>query len=139
MRSPLAALLLLTLLSLPPAASRAQPPTITLATDAPAAVAPGQQFHATLVITSTEAITVGVTLDRALTFAGAASPRILPEPERAIFALPAGSSTITLTVAPQDDARPGPAALLAYSLDPVIRVERHVVVAWRGFLPAVRR
>jgi hypothetical protein len=39
----------------------------------------------------------------------------------------------------RDEALPGPARILAYCLDPLIRVERSVTVAWQAWLPLVRR
>jgi hypothetical protein len=123
--------------SAPPPASA---PTITLTAAAPAALIPGAQFHATLVVTSTETITVGVTLDRQLELVGVTfphQPALRPEPDRIELPLPAGESTVVVLVRVRDDATPGPADLLAYCLDPLIRVETSVTIAWRSFLPAI--
>jgi hypothetical protein len=101
-------------------AQPAPPPasTITLTATAPAALIPGQQFYATLVVTSTEGITVGVTLDRQLelivvTFPH--QPALLPEPDRIELPLPAGESTVIILARVHDDASPG---LLSRSAHP---------------------
>lgn len=139
MRYLLLCLLLLTFL--PAAALPPAPPTLALTPHAPAVLLPGQSFTATLIVTATTPITVGVTVDRDLALLGVTFPEIaiLPEPDRVIVPLPSGTTTITLDLRVRETAQPGPAQLLAYSLDPLVRRQVSVVVAYRQLLPALIR